>query len=72
MAYAFGGQCQPYTGNQVWQIHPCPPKTKTTWCHIHEFKPQKKPAWNLTIMGLTLAGILAIFSLGHAEQLTHI
>ena len=32
----------------------------------------KKPiAWKLTITGLTLAGILAIPLLGHAEQVTH-
>lgn len=32
---------------------------------------KKSPARNLTITGLILAGILAIPSLGHAEQVTH-
>ena len=32
---------------------------------------KKTPARNLTITGLILAGILAIPSLGHAEQVTH-
>jgi len=31
----------------------------------------KPPAWNLTITGLILAGILALPSLGHAEEVTH-
>ena len=32
---------------------------------------KKPPAWNLTIMGLMLAGILAFPSLAHAEEVTH-